>query len=408
MGELPGEGVALPLGVKGVRVVAVEKAEGSLTMRLEVEVPFGVCPSCGVLSQKVNDRRVHGVKDCPVAGNGVKLEVVKRRFKCVNDLCSRVTFTEQIEGLPRGHRHTELFFRHLYELSKEMTYCGVSRHLKKAYGCDVSIATVYRWARSYQWEEVDPPPEGSVEAEYVGLDEFSKGKGHDYGVVLVDLERRKVIDVDEGGKTKKAAKEVLSRLKAEVVKACAIDMWEPFHRACLEVLSGADIVVDRFHVLKKVNEALDEVRKQVRAYTSSKTRREALFKHRGLLLTGMEDLSPKQQERLWKLLSWDKRLKLAYELKEVLRSIYAADDPQRARQELERWITETTHSGIREIVEVGRMVSHWKEEILNFFKHRITNAVTEGKINKIKTLRRKAYNYNSFQNLRMKILEQEG
>lgn len=408
MEELPREQIALPLGIKGVRVIAVERAEGSLTMRVQRESPFGVCPRCGVLSQKVNDRRVHLVKDRPIFGSSVRLEVVKRRFKCINDLCCAATFTEEIEGLPRGHSHTELFLRHLYELSKEMTYSGVSRHLMKTYGCRVSIATVYRWAHSHQRQGVDPPGEGSVEAEFVGLDEFSKGRGHDYSVVLVDLVKRKIIDMADGGKTKKAAKEVLSKVNPKKVKACAIDMWEPFHRACLEAIAGAEVVIDRFHVVKKVNGALDNVRKRVRGYFSSKIKRKALFKYRGLLLRGMEELSKKQQARLWELLSWNRELTLAYELKEVLRSIYAAQDPHMAKQEMDRWIAEAIGSGIREMADAGQIVAHWKKEVLNFFNHGITNAVTEGKINKIKTLRRKAYNYNSFQNLRMKILEQEG
>jgi len=110
---------------------------------------------------------------------------------------------------------------------------------------------------------------------------------------------------------------------------------------------------------------------------------------------------------LWGILSWDKDLGRAYELKEVLRVIYAGEDAEQARRELENWFREAQASGIKEMIESSQTLINWKEQILNFWKYRICNAVTEGKINKIKALRRQAFNYNNFQNLRLKILEQE-
>ncbi|WP_176236261.1 transposase [Candidatus Hakubella thermalkaliphila] len=91
----------------------------------------------------------------------------------------------------------------------------------------------------------------------------------------------------------------------------------------------------------------------------------------------------------------------------MLRAIYAGEDGEQARRESENWFGEVQASGIKEMIEASRTLIHWKEPILNFWQHRICNAVTEGKINKIKALRRRAFNYNNFQNLRLKILEQE-
>ena len=242
---------------------------------------------------------------------------------------------------------------------------------------------------------------------FVGLDEFSKGKYHNYGVVLVDLERNKVIDLADGGKTKKAAASLLLKLDATKVKACCIDMWKPFVRAVKQVLPQALVVIDRFHVIKEANAALDEVRKRVIKSLRSKKKKEVLKAYKELLLMGLEKLSENQQRRLGEILTWNQDLCRAYELKELLRAIYAGQNYQKAQMELDNWIEEALYSQIAEMEGLAETVLNWRELILNYWIYRISNAVTEGKINKIKTLRRRAYHYNNFQSLRLKILEQE-
>ena len=404
MGNQPDIQIPLPFGMKGIKVIGLKENNGSLTILVQKAVDFGLCPICGTISQKVNDRRAHRVTDRPIFEDGTKIEVLKRRWKCVNDFCEVNTFTDQIEGLPKKWTHTELFYHHMYQLSRRMTYKEVWKYLRDA-KCRVSLSTVYKKSQSQLRKEVTLPK--MIEVSFIGLDEFSKGKGHDYGVVLTNLERKKVIDVADGGKTKKAASRLLDELDTQKVKASCIDMWKPFRDACREKLPHAVIVIDPFHVVKEVNEALDKVCKRARKHQKSKQRKEALFRYKKLILMGLEKLTPRQEERLWKILSWHKDLSLAYELKELLRAIYAGQDLQKASQELDSWIKEAYLSNIEEMKEVAKTLSNWREEILNFWVYPITNAVTEGKINKIKALRRGAYNYNNFQTLRLKILEQE-
>jgi transposase len=405
MNLLSNASIPFPFGLKGVEVIAVDHGKGSLTIRLQKALPFGLCPFCGTISQKVNDRHIHPVTDRPIDGPTVKLEVLKRRWKCLNPYCSANTFTEQIEGLAPKHTHTDLFCRHVYQLSRQMTFSGVHRHLQEAYGCQSALSTVYRAAVEQLHQQVTVSER--FHTPFVGLDEFAKGKGHDYGVVLVDVAHRKVLDIDEGGKTKKAAARLLARVDSKELKACAIDMWEPFKRACQQVVPHALVVADHFHVVKTMNEAVDAVRKRASRHLKSKEKKKALFKYRKLMLMALETLSPKQEHRLWEILSWDKDLCQAYELKELLRAIYAGENQETAMLELDNWIQEAQASGIVEVQEVTGTFVRWKPEILNFWVYRINNAVTEGKINKIKTIRRWAYNYNNFEHLRLKILEKE-
>jgi transposase len=405
MNLLSNASIPFPFGLKGIEVLAVSQGEGSLTIRLQKALPFGLCPLCGTISQKVNDRHIHPVTDRPLDGPQVKLEVLKRRWKCLNTFCSVNTFTEQIEGLARKRTHTDLFCRYVYQLSRKMTFSDVHTHLQEVYGCQSALSTVYRAAVEQLHQQVTVSER--FHTPFVGLDEFAKGKGHDYGVVLVDLVHRKVLDIDEGGKTKKAAARLLSKVESEGLKACAIDMWEPFKRACRQVVPHALVVADHFHVVKTMNKAVDAVRKRARGHLESKDKKKALFTYKNLILMGLETLSSKQEHRLWEILSWDKDLCRAYELKELLRAIYEGEIPETATIELDNWIREAQASGIPEVQEVAGTFVRWKPEILNFWIYRINNAVTEGKINKIKTIRRWAYNYNNFEHLRLKILDRE-
>ena len=167
------------------------------------------------------------------------------------------------------------------------------------------------------------------------------------------------------------------------------------------------VVVDCFHVIKLLNEALDRIRKRVRKSVKDPEKRKAFFKYRGLLLTGLEKLSPHQKYRFCNVFLWNRELNYAYRFKESMRAIYACKDLGAASGEIDRLIKEAQVSDVKEIAESAETLLSWKREILNFWTHRISNGVTEGKINKIKTLRRKAYNYNNFESLRLKILEQE-
>ncbi len=98
--------LTLPLGMKHISVVGVEQTDKSMLVVLRKTLEFGVCPSCGAVSQTIKDRHIHEVVDRPIFENGTKLQVVKRRWKCLNDFCEINTFTEEIEGLSRKRTHT--------------------------------------------------------------------------------------------------------------------------------------------------------------------------------------------------------------------------------------------------------------------------------------------------------------
>ena len=396
----------LSLGLSGIKIVNIQKTHSSLEILIENNTPVGICPNCGVVSDKVNDTRYHYVIDRPVFHQTIRIIAKKRRFKCLNEDCDTKTFTEVIDGLKPNSFYTDLFQEFSYRFTSGMTYTDTRRHLEHAYGCKVGLTTIYTWSQKRL--KAETPPQIPQKARFIGLDEFSKGKGHDYGIVLTNLEKRRIIDLGDGGKTKKAAKELLYKtVELEGVAACAIDMWRPFKAAALECLPNALVIVDKFHVVKKANEALDNVRKRIQRQTDNKDFKEQLRKYKELPRMSREHLSEKQEKRLWDILELSHELKQIYEFKELLRDIYDKDDQETAHNQLDNWIREALETLIPELIELAHTLKNWREEILNYWRFRITNAITEGKVNKIKTIKRKAYNYNNFESLRLKVLEAE-
>lgn len=173
MERLPDILMPLPVGMKDIRIIAVKEDTCSLTITVQKDLDFGLCPQCGTLSQKVNDHNTHRVTDRPIFKNQTHIEVLKRRWKCVNDFCEVKTFTEEIEGLPKKCTHTTLFYQDVYKLTRRMTYTGAHRHLEDAH-CQIALSTIYQQAQKQLRAQVSIP--ATVETSYVGLDEFSKGK----------------------------------------------------------------------------------------------------------------------------------------------------------------------------------------------------------------------------------------
>lgn len=280
----------------------------------------------------------------------------------------------------------------------------VKKRLADNYKLEIPTSTI--------WEKLkDKPTEFNltqypVQTKYIGLDEFSYTKGHNYGVILTDLVRSRIIDMVAGGKTTAAAKAVLNKVVPQSIEGVCIDMWEPFKTACLDKLPEATIVVDKFHIVKQINQALEDVRTRI-SHELSHEQAKYLSKNKFLLLKGNERLQSVQRAELTNLLSINYELKTTYELKEQLRNLYKIKNINIARLEFYRWITIARSSKIPELIQTAETYSEWLTFIFNYWHCPITNAITEGKINKLRVIQTKAYHYRNFWSLRYHMLRGE-
>lgn len=239
------------------------------------------------------------------------------------------------------------------------------------------------------------------------LDEIAHHKGHgnfyliisapELGIVLEVLKDRKKASLeawlDERGVEWCAAVEV-----------CCADMWEAYHEAAQAKLPNARQTVDRFHVMKNLNEAVTQARRAIQKQADEATR-ETLKGGRWLLVKNAENLTDEEQQRLQALLAGSPELKTCYELKEAFRTWFnqPINRPDAAAG-LTAWIAKAQASGLKALQAFIKTLTHWRERILNYFEGRYSNGFAEGVNLKIKMINRRAFGYRNFSNFRLHIL----
>jgi transposase len=241
------------------------------------------------------------------------------------------------------------------------------------------------------------------EIRIIGIDEFSIRKGHEYMTIVTDLESG-IILYAVAGKNKEAILPFLKKLaiKAPNLKAVAMDLGDAFTAAVKEALPNASIVYDHFHVTALINKSIDDIRKEQQALTDKKGMK-TIKGSRYLLLYNYENLNAKKKDRLTALLSANEPLSVAYTLKEQFRLFWTRPNEKEGAQFLLHWIMDAVKTGIKPLIKLAGTLLEHSVGLLNYFTHRISNGMTEGINNKIKTLKRQAYGYRDDEYFKLRL-----
>jgi len=239
----------------------------------------------------------------------------------------------------------------------------------------------------------------------IGVDEIAYQKGHKYLTVVRDVDQGRVlwVGLDRKKETLDAFFKELGPEKCQGIKVAVMDMWDPFIASAKEH-TGADIVFDKFHVAKKVNEALDSIRKHEFRNADNDERRE-FKKKRFLILRRNENVPDDRRETLNSLLEKNQTLYRAYLLKEQLLNILDEKCYDAAIHRLETWKANIMESGLQEYQKVVKTIENYLYGIHNYFKHGVTNAASEGFNNKIGLIKRRAYGYRDIEYFMLKIIK---
>ena len=245
----------------------------------------------------------------------------------------------------------------------------------------------------------------------LGIDEISLKKRYkQFALVLSDLERRCVIAVLPGREKTRLEGwlTVLSKEERKAIQVVSIDMWSPYRAAVRAKLSHADIVADRFHVMKQLNQRLTQLRRAIQRQADEATQ-QVLKGSRWLLVKNRDALKPQEEARLMEVLAASPELRTAYLLKEEFRTIFEKiNDPHQAERFLRAWICKAYQTGDRYLAKFVNTLRNWWTEILRYFDDRITNGFVEGMNRAIRAIIGRAYGYRNFDNFRMQVLAQHG
>lgn len=239
----------------------------------------------------------------------------------------------------------------------------------------------------------------------VGIDEKSFKRGQSYVSTLTDLRGGRVLEVVNGRKKTDADGlwDVFTKKQTQELEAVALDMWPAFINSALEQAPNADLVHDRFHIVKHLNEALDQVRraeqKRIKPLGD-----ERLSGTRMLWLRNPLKMSRKQKRLFGAVRNSELKTARGWAIKEALNPFWMYIYSGAAENYFNRWYSWASRSRLKPIVKVAKMIKRHLKHILTWCAHRITNAVTEGLNSKIQSLKSAARGFRSFANYRIRIM----
>ncbi len=232
------------------------------------------------------------------------------------------------------------------------------------------------------------------------VDEKGMGHGHDYMTIVAQAhEGQTTVEYVGKGRERESLDAFWEGLMAEQlagVEAIAMDMWKPYVQSTLAHVPGAagKIVHDPFHLVKYMNEAVNEVR--ISEHRRLQAQGDDILKHtRQLWLYGMENVPAKHAQRFDEIKELNLETSRAWAIKEVFRSFWLCDTVKKAEHYFGQWYGWAIRSRLEPVKKVARMCKRHLGNILTFFQHRHTNGPMEGLNNAIQGLIKKAYGYRN-------------
>ncbi len=375
------------------KVLDVQESKHDYLVVAEPSVNLLACPHC-----QSKDLVRYGVRTplfmhLPTHGKRVGIRAQAQRYRCGE--CRKIV-QAPFPDIDERRRATEQLVRYVKKQSLLRPFTDVADEV------GMHEKTVRRLFQEYV-EELESAHK-FVTPEWLGIDEIHIKRTP--RLVLTNIKEATVFNMLSTRKAEVVKRYFLSLPDKQQVKLVAIDMWKPYKLVIRATLPKAIIVVDKFHVVRLANKALDDYRKDIREGLSAGDRRK-LMHHRFILLRRTKDL--KADEKL-KLEMWRAALPtlgVAYDLKEAFYSIYESKDHHQAKRLYWDWLMSVPKDLEPYFRELITALKNWETEIFAYFDHRITNAFTETVNNLTRKIESEGRGY-SFDALRAKVLYTNG
>lgn len=380
------------LNLPAYAVLAVEQNDHDYHVNVEVKQPPTHCPHCNSDHLVGFGRREQLVRDLPMHGKRVGMYVGTRRMQC--RACSK-TFSEPLPEVDEKRAMTKRLVDWIGRQAIKRTFASIAEEV------GIVESTVRSVFRDYVSEL-----EQHIRFEtpkWMGIDEIHliRPRG-----VITNIANNTIVELLPNRNKSTVERYFYGLEGRDRVQYVAMDMWRPYRDAAHAVLPHATIIVDKFHVVRMANDAVESVRKATRENLTAKQRR-TLMHDRFVLLKRERDLT--DQERLL-MEGWTLNYPLlgeAYRLKESFYGIYDSATPDEAHDAFGDWYRSIPHGLHGHFEPLTKAFQNWMPEILTYFQHPITNAYTESLNNLIRVMNRLGRGY-SFEALRAKILFAEG
>ena len=407
--------ILLGLSRKEYKIMNIQKERGIIEVELKNKRDKVRCPICNKFTSSIHDKlkpiRSKYLDSC---GERVNLIIYKRRFHCYN--CNKI-FTEQMNlNTKNGSISNKIKIqirRDLLDYNLTIDKIAVKNHVSK-----------YIVRKELEEATQLIPDNQKNLPKVISFDEFKadteEGK---YAFILNDPIHKKVLDVLPSRKKERLIQYFTYTENRRSVEYIISDMYEPYLLVQKTMFPHAKYIVDKFHYIRYVMKALDDIRIRLQRDYGEKSKEYKLLKNKknvALLRKYSNDISWWVEveryrnghivkvlpgEIIQELLSINEDLRKGYQLKELFLDIVNHAPLDDVKRQLKCFIELCRESKIEEMMEASNTIENWLEYIVNsFIDKRYTNGFTEGINNKIKVIKRNAFGYKNFKFFRKRIL----
>lgn len=354
----------------------------------------GTCPKCNKQRRPVEDEYERCIRDLDISGKVCFIYFIEYKIRCP---CG-YRGIEKVDFVDKYNPYSKRFEEFVAKLCRSMCILDASKIAKISWYRAKCIDKKYLSKLVTGLESVNP--------RRIGVDEIAYEKAHKYLTVVRDIDLGKVIWVGKGRKEETLDKffAELGKQKSRNIRVAVMDMWDPYIASVRKNAPQAEIVFDRFHISKKVNEAVDKIRKKEFA-KAGKEERKKMKKKRFIILKRNKNLNSKQQESLDEIMETNTNLYKAYLIKEQVLDILDTDKLAVGIQRFAEWFRNVEEAGFDEFMKIVYMLKRYWYGIKNYFKHRLTNAASEAFNNKINIIKRRAFGFRDLEYFMLKILQ---
>ena len=362
----------------------------------------GNCSKCNGEGPTYDHLSLREFIHVPIWGITVVFLYCMRRIDCKT--CQAV----KVESVPWSDGKSPLttsMMWHLSEWAKLLSWDTVAKKMKTSWHhVHTSVAFVVQWGR----ERMDL---SGITA--IGIDEVFWGKGKCATVVYqINNFKKRLLWISES-RTKQSINNFFNWFgagRSDKIEFVCTDMWKNFLNVVKERIPNALNILDRFHIVKKINEAIDKVRNDETKALKKKGKDVQLKNSRWALLKRVENLTEKQSSKLKELLSCNLRTIKAYLLKEEFDYFWEYNSPTWAKKFLKIWTTKVMRSRIQPMKAVAKTIRNHEDLILNWFeaKGALHMGAVEGLNNKLKSSIRSSYGIKTFKVLEVMLYHRLG
>lgn len=383
------------LGLSDLELTSIEKSPTKFIFHCRYTKSVSKCPCCLGATGKINQTDMRKYRDLKISEREVWLYVQVPQFYCPT--CHRYFF-DNPDWVVSGKSYTKRQAKWIFEMCKKQAFTQVGQLT------DMFHKTAERLFYDYARQEINLP-ERYANVRKMGIDEITHRKGKkDYVCVLTDLERGIVLDILPNRKkeTLIAHFQSLGKEFCEQIQVVACDIWKTYINVAKECFPNCEVVIDRFHVVKALNDALDSLRKKLRRDHED----EDCFKHLKWTLFKRNEKCSKEELALLQDAfdkSWE--LEELYQLRKTFNAMFdIAPNQQALSESIDFWIQHAQDLDYKPLNKFIKTLQNWKQPIAAFANQHISNAVTEGLNNFLRYFKRISFGLPNFENMRLRIL----